>query len=236
MSHTDFSALEERIGHVFAQRALLVAALTHPSLAGQERGVEHNQRLEFLGDAVLSLCVSEWLYRTYPQLPEGQLTRLRAILVQESTLAECAQELQLAPLMRLSRGEHQSGGAQKASTLSDAIEALIAAVYLDGGLEEARRFVLAMLTRRVEKALQGSYRRDCKSELQERVRAAWPACAPEYEIIAEWGPAHERMFRACVRFGGEERGTGEGNSKKLAEQNAAQEALAHFPIKGEVEA
>lgn len=232
MSELTMQALQERMGHTFTDVSLLLTALTHPSITGQGHAVPHNQRLEFLGDAVLSLCVSAWLYKKYPKLPEGQLTRLRAILVQESTLAECARELRLQEYIRLSKGERQSGGADKPSTLSDAMEAVIAAVYLDGGLTKAEKLVLSLLECKIAKALEGSYHRDCKSELQERVRALWPDQAPMYAIVDEWGPPHQRRFRATVSFSSRVWGEGEGNAKKLAEQNAAAQALDKLQTSG----
>ncbi len=221
----DLNRLEQNIGYVFRDKRLLEVALTHASCAGSDRSLKHNQRLEFLGDSVLSLCVSQWLYTEHPELPEGQLTRLRAILVQETTLAEVGFAHQVEQFIRVSRGEELSGGGKKPSVVADAVEALIAAIFLDGGLENARAFILGAIKPRLEAAKEGQLRRDCKSELQEIVRKRWPDESPAYSILEEWGPPHERMFKADVRFLGKAWGEGEGKSKKIAEQRAALAAL-----------
>jgi ribonuclease-3 len=196
---------------------LLRQALTHRSA---ENAGEDNERLEFLGDAVLELIVSEYLYRNHPEFSEGQLTKARVHGVSEPTLAEVAKRIGLGNHIIMSRGEEASGGRERPSILSDAFEAVVGAIYLDLGLSEARRFVLQHL----EEAIANPEIRDYKSLLQEITQERLKV-TPRYTIIHESGPAHNKLFVARVEINGIEAGQGVGKSKKEAEQSAARSAL-----------
>ncbi len=199
-------------------------ALTHSSFA-HERGQRriHNERLEFLGDAVLELIISDYLYRQYPQLSEGKLTKLRADLVCEASLARIAYGLNLGQYMRLGKGEIVGGGASRPSLLADTIEALIGAHYLDRGFEICREKVLELFFPILQELQEGHLRRDFKTLLQEFTQARY-AVTPGYRIVRESGPDHEKTFAAEVMLAAEVVGAGEGRSKKEAEQAAAKEA------------
>ena len=216
-----YSMLEQTIGHTFANADLLDLAMTHPSYALQHK-CQDNQRLEFLGDAVLEICVSRVLYQKYPKLREGQLTRKRAALVCEANLARAAREMNLGSFLKLDRGEELVGGRENPSILADTLEAVIAAVYLDAGLEKAAKLVdLAMAG--YETSVKGD--RDAKSALQEYLQALGEE-TPTYEIIGQDGPPHARIFTARVlRADGTELGTGKGARKQRAEEAAAQMAM-----------
>ena len=213
--------LERTIGHEFADASLLELALTHPSYALAHK-CQDNQRLEFLGDAVLEICVSRVLYERFPKLREGQLTRRRAALVCEANLARAARELGLGSFLKLDRGEEIVGGRENPSILADTMEAVIAAVYLDAGMEKAAALVdLAMGT--YEGGVQAD--RDAKSALQEYLQALGED-APTYEIIGQDGPPHARLFTArALRADGTELGRGQGARKQRAEEAAAQIAM-----------
>jgi len=207
--------------------ALLRQAFSHPSYVRelQQPTATSNQRLELLGDAVLDLVIAEHLYHRYPEESEGELTRRKAAMVRRTALAEIAQRLGLGELLLLGHGEEETGGRYKASLLADALEALIGAIYLAGGWTVAREFIL----RRFEPLLtQGAHTDDFdyKSQLQQFVQARAKSL-PTYETVRTSGPPHERMFEAEVRFHGHCLGRGQGASKRLAEQRAAQEALEH---------
>lgn len=199
-------------------------ALTHSSFA-HERGQRriHNERLEFLGDAVLELIISDYLYRQYPQLSEGKLTKLRADLVCEASLARIAYGLNLGQYMRLGKGEIVGGGASRPSLLADTIEALIGAHYLDRGFEICREKVLELFSPILQELQEGHLRRDFKTLLQEFTQARY-AVTPGYRIVRESGPDHEKTFAAEVMLAADVVGAGEGRSKKEAEQAAAKEA------------
>ena len=217
--------LEEKIGYRFRDRDLLRSALTHSSYANERHGetLPCYERLEFLGDSVLGLITAEFLYRHEPPLPEGSMTRLRAELVCEQALHRAALELGLPPYMRLGRGEEHTGGRQRASVLADMVEAIIAALYLDAGLDEARRFVHERLLRDAQ--LGAEHRSlDYKTELQELVQRR-PNRTIRYELIGESGPDHNKTFSFRVSIDGEAVGEGSGRSKKEAEQMAALRAL-----------
>lgn len=195
---------------------LLQEALTHKSADASG----NNERLEFLGDAVLELTLSEYLYHTYPDYTEGQLSKARAMAVCEPSLAEAAQKLNLGEYLIMSKGEEMAGGRSKPSILADAFEAVAAAIYLSLGLEKAKEFVIENLGH----TLKDLRLRDFKSLLQEFTQAEWKL-VPVYRIIEERGPAHDRWFVAVVEVEGKEIGKGEGKSKKEAEQAAAEAAL-----------
>lgn len=218
-------ALEARIGHQFSDPALLQQALTHPSLACESRRPHFdNQRLEFLGDAVIQLVLTDELYRRYPDAGEGRLTKLRSRLVSREALCLFAKEIELGERLFLGKGELASGGRQRPSNLSDAFEALAGAVYLDGGLEAARRFLDSTVRPVIEAMLNQPDETNPKGELQERLQAITPA-SPTYVIVNEGGPDHLKSFIAEVRWEGMALGQGRGGSKREAEISAAASAL-----------
>jgi len=215
--------LEVRLRRTFADPALLALAFAHRSwCAEQGDATPSNERLEFLGDAVLGLIVAEHTYRTYQDLSEGELAKVRAAVVNTRALATESEELGLGPLVRLGKGEAASGGGQKASILADTFEALIGAVFLDAGFEEARRIVLELLADRIVAAAAGPGAEDYKTRLQE-LSVHHGSGAPRYEVIGR-GPDHARQFMARAVVSDETLGTGEGPSKKDAEQRAAEAA------------
>ena len=217
--------IEEKISYRFRDPELLRQALTHSSYAN-ERGwgrLGCNERLEFLGDSILGYFTAEYLYRGYPDKPEGEMTKLRAELVCETSLAKVAEELSLGEALLLGRGEELGGGRGRPSITADAVEALLAAVYLDGGAEEARRFVYTFILSNAPRAArEGSH--DFKTLLQELVQRDG-AESPLYRMTGESGPDHCKVFSAEVLVDGRALGEGSGRSKKEAEQNAARDAL-----------
>jgi ribonuclease-3 len=214
--------LQLALGHTFADPSLLDRALTHRSFCS-EQGIAHsNERLEFLGDSVLGFVVTTFVFDEYPALPEGELAKLRASVVSAETLAAIANELDLGSALRLGKGEDASGGRAKPSILADAMEAVIAAVYLDGGLEPARRLVLNVLESRIRVQAVGPGGGDYKTRLQE-LAARTLDQLPKYHVRHE-GPDHSKLFFASVSLREVVYGTGEGRSKKAAEQAAARVA------------
>jgi len=217
--------LEEKIGYHFQDRALLQTALTHSSYTNERHGngLPCYERLEFLGDSILGLVTAEFLYRHEPPLPEGSMTRLRAELVCEQALHRVALELGIAPYMLLGRGEEITGGRQRASVLADMVEAIIAALYLDSGMPEARRFVMEKVLK--DAKLDDHHRyQDYKTELQELVQRQ-PNRSIVYQLVGETGPDHCKTFTFRVCIDGETAGEGSGHTKKEAEQMAARQAL-----------
>ncbi len=224
-ANTSYVNIQEAIGYTFKDVKLLKSALTHSSYANEKKtGIEDNQRLEFLGDAVLSVCVCTLLYLEYPKLPEGSLTKIRAAVVSEPPLAEAARALKLGSYLLLGRGEESTGGRARPSVLSDGMEALIAAVYLDGGLEAAQSLVSTIFSSMIEKAAKGKGRMDYKTDLQELLQKD-AMVTLTYQIVDENGPDHAKAFTAQVRKDGSPIGLGTGHSKKEAEQSAAKNAL-----------
>lgn len=218
----EYEALERVLGHTFQNRALLETALTHTSFANEARhGTKHNERLEFLGDSVLSIVVAEYLF-THSSLPEGDLTRMRASLVCEAALFGFAQKIDLGRWLRLGHGEELGGGRTRPSVVSDAFEAVIAALYLDGGIEAARAFILPFVTSALTKQ---SAEEDYKTKLQEVVQQN-PSERLRYVVASQTGPDHDKHFVVEVHLNSNCIGSGEGHSKKQAEQAAAKEALA----------
>lgn len=214
--------LEEAIGYRFRNRAYLEEALTHSSYVNGKHN--SNERLEFLGDSVLSVVVSKFLFESL-DVPEGKLTKIRSKLVCEDSLYEFAKKIDLGARMKLGKGEENTGGRDRRSILADAFEALIAAIYLDGGLEEARAFILRFVPT-IEEIKSGRLAfGDYKTVLQEIIQQN-PEERIEYEISGERGAAHERVFTANVLLNGQTIGTGSGKSKKEAEQAAAKEAVS----------
>lgn len=196
--------------------------MCHRSWCAENAGDQSNERLEFLGDSVLGLVVTDYLYRTYPDLPEGQLAQVRAAVVNAGVLAEAAAELRLGEAVRLGKGEDSSGGREKPSILSDAMEAVIGAVYLDGGWDDASSLVMDLLGDRMTEAAAGPGGHDYKTRLQELAARRFDEL-PSYDVASE-GPDHAKRFKARVSVGGHGYGVGEGRSKKQAEQAAARMA------------
>ena len=217
----NMQVLEERLGHVFQNRKLLETALTHPSFGGDHH-VPHYQRLEFLGDAVLELAVSRYLYFELPEVDEGKLTRIRAALVREESLNRAAQRIGLGEFIRLSVGEERSGGRQKPSILSDVMEAVLAAVYLDAGFDEAVRIIGMVLGEELRPEVLKDHL-DAKSRLQELMQRE--GRMPSYDYLSMEGPPHAPVFAYRVMDGEQELGRGSGTSKQNAQQAAARDAL-----------
>ena len=227
--------LEADIGYRFVNRQLLVEALTHRSWVNERRGeegIQDNERLEFLGDAVLGLLVGKMLFARFPGSREGILARMKASLVGEETLSVLASARELGRHLRLGRGEERSGGRERRSLLANTYEALLAAVYLDGGLEPAGRIVEQDFAPLLAGIASGATGRDFKTEFQEVVQTRF-GTAPTYELIATDGPPHDRRFTVAAIAGGERMGEGRGRSKKEAEQAAARQGLARLAADGE---
>jgi ribonuclease III len=226
MPTTDLDCLEARLGWSFRDRRLLELALTHPSVAhGQEDNQQHNQRLEFLGDTVLSLVLTRELYQRFPSYGEGPLTKARAQMVNRRSLAERARRLGVGECLRLSHGEETNGGRLRPSALADALEALVGAVFLDGGLDAAREVVLACFQDSLGGFSVLPRIENPKGELQELLQAG-SVLGPRYQLAAMSGPDHDREFECLVFHGEVELGRGRGKTKKAAESQAALAALA----------
>ncbi|KAF1297910.1 ribonuclease III [Enterococcus sp. JM4C] len=217
--------LKERYAITFTDVDLLEQAFTHSSYVNEHRNLHlsDNERLEFLGDAVLELLVSQYLYREYPSLPEGKLTKMRAAIVREDTLAIFAKECQFDQYIRLGRGEENSGGRKRSALLCDLFEAFLGALYLDQGTETVLEFIKKVIFPKVA-AGAFSHEMDHKTKLQEVLQKSGDVLI-DYRLLKEEGPAHERIFWIEVYVEGKLIGTGQGKSKKLAEQNAAENAL-----------
>ncbi|WP_062378639.1 ribonuclease III [Demequina pelophila] len=221
--HDAADALIARVG-VDIDPDLLVLALTHRSFAYEAGGLPTNERLEFLGDSVLGVVVTEHLYRTHPDLPEGELAKMRAAIVSQRSLAKAARALELGPCVLLGKGERTTGGHDKDSILCDAFEAILGAIYLTHGLEVARTAVMRHVGDLIAAAATSGVALDWKTSLQEAC-AERGLGAPVYDVVGE-GPDHARLFTATVLLKGEPRGTGTGTAKKHAEQEAAAQAYA----------
>jgi len=221
------SALERRLGLPLVARPLALAALTHKSFVNEHRGEDglvDNERLEFLGDAVIDLGVSHRLMERFPDASEGDLSKMRAAVVDEAGLASMARTLDLGPLLRLGRGEERTGGREKASLLADALEAVVAALYLGGGMEPVLTLLDRFLFEAFARAAAGTLDRDYKTQVQELAQSRLKA-TPRYRVVAEHGPDHSKVFEVEIELRGEVLGRGQGRSKKDAEQAAARLAL-----------
>ena len=227
----NISLLEEKIGYVFKDKKLLTTALTHSSYANEVKAkgenIMHNERLEFLGDSVLSLVASVYLFKGNRHLFEGDLTKIRAGIVCENALYEYALDIELGDYLYLGHGENASGGRERKSILSDAFEALLCAIYLDGGLASARKFVLPYLTAAAEKLIREGGGEDYKTLLQKFIQQN-KGDILEYALKDEQGPSHNKTFTYNVLLNNNIIGTGSGSSKRDAEQAAAREALILF--------
>jgi ribonuclease-3 len=219
---TGLAALNERLGRPFADESDLAGALAHRSWCAEHPGHSSNERLEFLGDAVLGLIVTDFIYAEFPDLPEGELAKVRAAVVSAAALCEVAASLELGDALLLGKGEAASGGREKPSILADALEAVLGAVYLKGGWDDAQRVVMDLLGDRIMSASEGPGGQDYKTRLQELVARHYMEL-PRYAIRDE-GPDHAKQFFAEVRVDGRVRGAGEGRSKKQAEAAAARSA------------
>jgi ribonuclease-3 len=217
--------LEERIGYKFCNSLLLAEALTHSSISLERKDYPFdNQRLEFLGDAVLQLVITEELFLRFPDFTEGQLTKIRTRLVSRTALKEHARTLRLGEHLMMGRGEESSGGRERASTLGDSFEALVGGIYLDGGLKVAKQFILKVAAADLEKVTKEPEEINPKGKLQELLQAVAPS-SPSYEILEESGPEHLKHFRCRVVWEGLNLGEGAGHSKKESEVAAASAAL-----------
>jgi ribonuclease-3 len=218
------SELERTLGYRFRQLALLNQALTHKSYVHEQREpAQHNERLEFLGDAVLGLVISDYCFGRFPELAEGELSKLRASLVNEGNLARIARRLNLGAYLLVGRGEELTGGRTKVSLLADTLEAVLAAVYLDSSLSDVYQVVLRCFQEDVHITLNEGHK-DYKSELQEYTQEKF-GCIPKYIVVREHGPDHDKVFEVELTIRGQLQGVGSGKSKKEAEQAAARKVL-----------
>ena len=223
------AALQEKIGYKFKNEKLLLEALSHSSYANENKNLKSNERLEFLGDSVLSIIVSDHIFKHFSHIPEGNLTKLRASLVCESALFDFAKKINLGDYILLGKGEEQTGGRERPSIVSDAFEAVIAAVYLDGGMETAREYVLSFIPEDITPKGSDAFH-DYKTILQEVIQRN-PEERVTYHLKSESGPDHDKHFTVQVMLNNNVIGEGTGRSKKTAEQAAAKEALALMGIK-----
>ena len=231
--------LEQKLGYRFQNKELLRRAVTHSSYSNETGARNHhllcNERLEFLGDSVLSIITSEYLYRTYPNLPEGDLTRMRAAVVCEEALASYSERIGLGGYLLLGKGESNNGGARKPAVIADAFEAVLAAIYLDAGEEEGIKTVRTFLLPFIADAVRalpvtGGYHADSKSSLQEFIQRDGNPCTLEYRVLSESGPDHDKTFEIGVFLDSNRIGRGTGRSKRQAEQAAARDALELFGV------
>ncbi len=223
----DLNEFEKIINYKFNNIEILEKSLTHSSYSNEDKSYNkvNNERLEFLGDAVLSITVSRYIFDKFPDYPEGDLTKLRSQVVCEDTLSVVAGELNIGKYLLLGKGEEASGGRERKSILADAVEAIIAAIYIDGGYRKAQSFVLDNLTKYIHHAVKGKIITDFKSYLQEYYQSKGHACKIRYVVTNEEGPDHEKTFHVNVIINKVVAGTGSGKSKKIAEQEAAKNAL-----------
>lgn len=230
----NLSQIEENIGYVFENKNLLILAFVHRSFVNENKDLvsEHNERLEFLGDSVLGLVISEYLFRRLPNRPEGDLSHLRSRLVDASSCANYLLKLKLGLYILLGRGEKMGEGRAKTSILSDVFEALVGAIYLDGGLSVSKSFLLSHFEEEIEGAI-GSPPRNFKAELQDYSQRKFQK-PPEYKIVREMGPDHAKVFHVMVFLNDAQAGIGIGSTKKEAEQQAALEALSSLENKGQL--
>lgn len=215
--------IEEKIGYTFQNKELLKKALTHTSYA-YENNIESNEKLEFLGDSILEFVSSKYLYENYPELKEGEMTKVRATVVCEKSLHKVAKMHDFSDFLYLGRSERKMGGQERPAILADSVEAMIAAIYLDGGIEQAEKFIIQSLKEDIEIATKHVGDKDYKTVLQEKLQEHGDVKI-EYEIIKEEGPDHNKSFEVQVSCDGKKLAKGKGRSKKEAQMNAAQKAL-----------
>ena len=225
--------LQQLINYDFSNLSLLNTALTHSSYtANRQEVLEHNERLEFLGDSVLSMVISQYIFKSCNEMAEGQLTRIRANIVCEQSLHEAARKINLGKYLLLSKGEELTGGRTRPSILADAFEALIAAIYLDGGLGNAKIFVLNKLSNTIKQAVQNKIISDFKSFIQEHIQKSSQGKI-SYKLVSEEGPDHNKTFEMAIMLDDELLGKGQGTSKKEAQQAAAKNAIDNLGIEYE---
>lgn len=227
MAKFNISEVEEYIGLSFNEPKLLKTALTHSSYANQHKDEEYNERYEFLGDSILQLCITEFLFLNYKNKSEGELTKIRSLIVCENSLYEIGKKLNLGYFIRMSKGEELTGGRERVSIIADSVEALIAAIYLDKGLEFIKDYILGHFKGIIDKAINNDIVLDYKTKLQEEMQKSGEVSIV-YELLKYEGPPHRRKFYTSVIVEDKELGTGEGYSKKESEQNAAKEALKYL--------
>lgn len=220
----NISKFENIISYNFKNKQYILEALTHSSYSNENKSYAFNERLEFLGDSVLGIIISDYLFKNETELPEGELTKLRANIVCEESLSEVSKKIELGTHMLLGKGEEATGGRERVSILADAVEAVIAAIYLDGGIESARKFVLTQMDEIIQDSIKGRIFRDYKTHLQEVIQSQGETNII-YDLVEEIGPDHNKKFIMQVKLNDEVLGTGEGKSKKEAEQSAAKQAL-----------
>ena len=235
-SSENLSSLESSIGYTFKKKSLLKEALTHKSFAHEQQKIQivFNERMEFLGDSVLELVMSEYLYCTYKDYTEADLSKIKAYAVQESTLADVAQSLDIGVYLKLGKGEELTGGRRKPSLLANAYEALLAAIYLDGGYKKAKYFVLTFLIPKVEDLAINNFLFDFKTKFQEVVQAQF-GILPKYVTHKEEGPEHKKIFEVKVFINDDYYGSGKGKTKKAAAQKAAEDGLKKIREKNETD-
>ena len=219
----NFEKLEKSIGYTFKDKELLKKALTHTSYA-YEKHIESNEKLEFLGDSILEYISSKYIYTNYSKLKEGEMTKVRAEVVCENSLYNVAKSHDFSDFILIGKSEANSGGKYKPAILADSIEATIAAIYFDGGLEQAEKFIIENLKDAIEKSTKHVGMKDFKTVLQEKLQENGDVCI-RYTVIKETGPDHDKTFTVKVELNGKELATGEGKTKKHAEMNAAEKAL-----------
>lgn len=224
--------LQYKLGVVFKDESLLNVAITHSSYANQKKHVKYNERLEFLGDSVLQLVITEYLFMNYKEKSEGELSKKRALIVCENSLFEVAQRWKLGEYMLMSRGEELTGGRYRASILADCVEAIIAAIYLDRGIEVAKTFILGNFKAIIDRAMRNEIILDYKTKLQETLQEHGDV-EIVYDLLKFEGPPHRRKFFTQVQIDNNVLGKGEGYSKKESEQNAAKEAIRNMEEKNE---
>lgn len=231
MQNNDYSALEQSLGYSFRDRNLLLEALTHRSFYHEhpEQASGYNERLEFLGDSVLGFVIVEYLYSLESRLPESVMAKTKSYIVKEAVLSELASQISLGKYLRLGKGEETTGGRAKRSLLADAVEAILGALYLDGGLESARTLILGFLKEKIDVIISSGEFHDFKTELQEKTQMLFGSI-PTYKIIRQEGEEHRKIFTIEVQIAGEHYGTGIGKSKKEAETSAAKEALKKLSL------
>ncbi|MDP4087951.1 MAG: ribonuclease III [Bacillota bacterium] len=224
IDHGRLEELEGRLGISFKDKTLLNIAITHSSYANQRKDIKYNERLEFLGDSVLQLTVTEYLYKNYKDKSEGELTKIRSLIVCENSLFEIAREWSLGQYIYMSKGEESTGGRERVSIQADCVEAIIAAIYLDKGFEEVKRYILTIFHDMIQKAIKNEIVLDYKTKLQELLQKNGEVCI-QYLLVKHEGPPHRRKFFINVFVNDEFKGEGSGFSKKEAEQIAAKNAL-----------
>ncbi|AOR23250.1 ribonuclease III [Clostridium taeniosporum] len=232
MNKYKFNDIENRLGVYFNNQSLIKTALTHSSFGNQFKDAKYNERLEFLGDSVLQLCITEYLFNKFKDKSEGELTKIRSLIVCENSLYEIAKKLNLGEYIRMSKGEELTGGRERMSIQADAVEAVIAAVYLDKGIGFVNDFILLHFEHIIYKAINNEIVLDFKTKLQELLQKDGEILI-QYELVKHEGPPHRRKFFTNVIINEKVMGVGEGYSKKEAEQNAAKEALKRLEKKYE---